>query len=123
METKLYLGNLAFSTTETELRSLFAEAGRVVFVKVITDRISGSSKGFGFLEMSNPAEAEKAISLFNGYTLNNRVLKVNPARPREEAGTGGGFRSPRRDDSNRGRGQGVTGGGRHRNSPGEDRRN
>ena len=123
MEAKLYIGNLAFSTTEVELKTLFAEAGKVTSVLVLRDRISGSSKGYAFLEMGSPAEAEKAVNLFNGYTLSNRALKVSPARPREEAGPArGGFRGPRRDNSDRGRGQGGPGGGRNRQGAGGEHR-
>ena len=112
METKLYIGNLAFSTTDDELKGLFAEAGTVTSVEVIKDRFTGSSKGFAFIEMSNQAEAEKAINLFNGYGLGERAIKVSPAKPREESGSGG-FGGPRRDGGNRG-GQGGPGGGRNR---------
>src|SRR5574339_156303 len=91
MESKLYVGNLAYSTTEDDLRSLFAQAGTVTSVALIKDRDSGQSKGFAFVEMGNQAEAEKAISMFNGTQMKDRELKVNLARPREERG-GGGFR-------------------------------
>jgi RNA recognition motif-containing protein len=90
METKLYVGNLSYDTTEDELRALFAQAGTVNSVALIKDRDTGRSKGFAFVEMSNQSEAEKAIQTFNGYTLGNRPLKVNMARPREERGFGGG---------------------------------
>ena len=90
MEIKLYVGNLAFSTTEDELRTLFAQAGTVTSVIIIKDRDTGSSKGFGFVEMGSQAEAEKAIKMFNGFSLGNREIKVNPARPKEETGRGGG---------------------------------
>jgi cold-inducible RNA-binding protein len=89
METKLYIGNLPYSATEEELRTLFSQAGTVGSVDLIKDRMTGNSKGFGFIEMSNQSEAEKAISMFNGYQLGNRELKVNPARPKEESGRGG----------------------------------
>jgi len=89
MESKLYVGNLSYSTTEDDLKTLFAQAGNVVSVALIKDRDSGQSKGFGFIEMSNQVEAEKAISMFNGYQLGDRELKVNLARPREERGRGG----------------------------------
>lgn len=85
MEVKLYVGNLSFSTTEDELRTLFATAGTVSSVALIKDRDTGSSKGFAFVEMSSQAEAEAAIKKFNGYSLGNREIKVNPARPREES--------------------------------------
>jgi RNA recognition motif-containing protein len=96
METKLYVGNLSYNTTEDGLRTLFAQAGTVVAVDVIKDRMTGSSKGFAFVEMSNQAEAENAIRMFNGYSLDSRDLKVNVARPKEETGRGGGFGGPRR---------------------------
>jgi RNA recognition motif-containing protein len=89
MESKLYVGNLAYSTTEDDLRTLFTQAGTVVSVALIKDRDSGQSKGFAFVEMSNQAEAEKAISMFNGSQMRDRELKVNLARPREDRG---GFR-------------------------------
>ena len=91
MESKLYVGNLSYSTTEDDLRALFAQAGTVASVAVIKDRDSGRSKGFGFVEMSNQAEAQKAISQFNGFSLHDRELKVSIARPREESGRGGGY--------------------------------
>lgn len=90
MEIKLYVGNLAFSTTEDELRTLFGQAGTVTSVIIIKDRDTGSSKGFGFVEMGSQAEAEKAIKMFNGFSLGNREIKVNPARPKEETGRTGG---------------------------------
>lgn len=89
MESKIYVGNLSYSTTEDDLRTLFSEAGTVVSVALIKDRDSGQSKGFGFIEMSNQVEAEKAISMFNGKQVGDRELKVNLARPREEKGRGG----------------------------------
>ena len=92
METKLYVGNLSYDTTEEALRDLFMQAGNVVSVTVIKDRDSGRSKGFAFVEMSSQSEVQKAISMFNSYTLNERQLTVNIARPREERG---GFRQQR----------------------------
>ena len=89
METKIYVGNLSYETTEDELRELFAQAGTVSSAMLIKDRDTGQSKGFAFLEMSNQAEAEKAIQMFNGKSLGSRELKVNLARPREERGSGG----------------------------------
>jgi RNA recognition motif-containing protein len=91
MESKLYVGNLSYSTTEDELRTLFAEAGTVSSVALIKDRDTGQSKGFAFVEMSNQVEAEKAISMFNGRMVGARELKVNLARPRDDRGGGGGF--------------------------------
>jgi RNA recognition motif-containing protein len=89
MEVKLYVGNLPFTTTEEELRTLFEQAGQVMTIDLIKDRYTGSSKGFAFVTMSSQSEAEKAMSMFNGYSLENREIKVNPARPREETGRGG----------------------------------
>lgn len=84
METKIYVGNLAYTTTEEELQALFAQAGTVKSVVVIKDSYSGKSKGFGFVEMENQAETEKAINMFQGKMLHERALTVNMARPREE---------------------------------------
>jgi cold-inducible RNA-binding protein len=94
MEVKLYVGNLSYSTTEDSLRTLFAQAGTVQSVAMIKDRETQMPKGFAFIEMNTQSEAEKAISLFNGYNLDNREIKVNSARPREETGRSG-FRSNR----------------------------
>ena len=114
MEVKLYVGNLAYSTTEDELRTLFAQAGTVVSVAVIKDRDTGNSKGFAFVEMASQADAQKAISMFNSYRLNERTLTVNPARPREErSGGGGGF-----GVGGRGGGGGYGGGGGGRGGSG-----
>jgi RNA recognition motif-containing protein len=84
METKLYVGNLSYATTEDELRSLFSQAGSVASVALIKDRDSGQSKGFAFVEMSNQAEMQKAISMFNGHYMGDREIRVSIARPREE---------------------------------------
>jgi RNA recognition motif-containing protein len=89
MESKLYVGNLAFSTTEEELRTMFAQAGTVKSVAIIKDRDTGRSKGFGFVEMETQAEAQAAITMFKETKLQDRVLTVNLARPREERGRGG----------------------------------
>lgn len=88
METKLYVGNMSYDTTEQQLRELFSQAGTVGTVDIIKDRDSGRPKGFGFITMSSQAEAEKAISMFNEKSVNDRPLTVNIARPREER-TGG----------------------------------
>ena len=79
MNSKLYVGNLSYSTTEDDLRNLFFEAGTVASVALIKDRDSGRSKGFAFVEMSNQAEAQKAIEMFNGRSLGDRELRVNIA--------------------------------------------
>ena len=89
MESKLYVGNLSYSTTEDDLRTLFFQAGTVASVALIKDRDSGQSKGFAFVEMSTQVEAEKAINMFNGYQMGDRELRVSMARPREERGRGG----------------------------------
>lgn len=89
METKIYVGNLSYDTTEEDLRALFAQAGNVESVDLIKDRASGRSKGFAFIVMSNQSEVEKAIQMFNRYNLDDRELTVNVARPREERGQGG----------------------------------
>jgi len=88
METKLYVGNLSFETTEDDLRALFAQAGTVRSVALIKDRDSGRSRGFAFVEMESQAEVQKAISEFNGSQLHDRAIVVNLARPREERGRG-----------------------------------
>jgi len=84
METKLYVGNLSYSTTESELTEMFAKAGTVKSVALITDRDTGRSKGFAFVEMGTQAEAQQAISMFNGTQIGDRSLTVNFARPKEE---------------------------------------
>ena len=92
METKLYVGNLSYDTTEEGLRTLLAQAGTVSSLDMIKDRDTGRPKGFAFVTMSTQAEAEKAISMFDGKNLDNREIKVNIARPREERPRGGGYR-------------------------------
>jgi RNA recognition motif-containing protein len=89
MESKLYVGNLPYSSTDLSLKELFSKAGTVVSASVIMDRETGRSKGFAFVEMSNQEEAEKAIQMFNGYTLDRRELRVSIARPKEERSSGG----------------------------------
>jgi RNA recognition motif-containing protein len=91
MEVKLYVGNLAKSTTEDELKTLFTQAGSVALVEVIKDRDSGQSKGFAFITMNDQAEAEGAITKFNGFSLGDHELKVNIAKPKVER-TGAGSR-------------------------------
>ena len=114
METKLYVGNLSFSTTEDQLRTLFAQAGTVTSVELIKDRETGQSKGFAFIQMGTQAEAEKAIKQFNGSTLDNREIKVNPARPKEESGRGGYGGNRGGGGGGYGRSQGGPGGGHDR---------
>lgn len=90
MDVKLYVGNLDYATTEDDLRTLFAQAGNVTSVALIKDRDSGQSKGFAFITMGTQSEAQKAISMFNAYSINARTLTVNVAKPREDRGGGGG---------------------------------
>jgi RNA recognition motif-containing protein len=87
MEAKLYVGNLSYTTSEDELRTLFAQAGEVASVAVIKDRDSGTSKGFGFVEMTSQVDAQKAITMFNEYKMGDRALLVNMAKPRVERST------------------------------------
>ncbi len=93
MDVKLYVGNLPFDTTEDAIRQLFAQSGTVVSVALIKDRATGTSKGFGFVEMSSQSEAQAAIQALNGHMVGDRALSVSIARPREERPGG----VPRRD--------------------------
>ena len=101
MAKKLYVGNLSWGTTGDSLKSTFSQAGTVETATVIMDKMSGRSKGFGFVEMSSDEEAAKAIEMFNGKEMDGRALTVNEARPMEER--------PRRDA-----GRGGFGGGERR---------
>lgn len=103
MSKRIFVGNLSYQTTESDITNLFEQAGEVESASIITDRDTGRSKGFAFVEMGNEG-ADKAISQFNGTELNGRALTVNEARPREErSGGGGGGRN------NRGGGRGGYG--------------
>src|SRR5262245_64709544 len=104
MSMKLYVGNLAFQTTDEDLLELFSQAGAVESAQVVMDRDTGRSRGFGFVEMASKSEGEAAIAQFNGVEINGRSLTVNEARPRESRG-GGGF------GGGRGGGRGGRGGG------------
>lgn len=84
MAMNLFVGNLPYQMTSEDLAQTFAQAGTVVSAKVISDKYSGRSRGFGFVEMSSDEEAKKAIEMFNGKDVNGRPLVVNEARPREE---------------------------------------
>ena len=84
MSTKLYVGNLEYTTTNDQLSQHFAQAGKVVDAVVIMDKYSGRSKGFGFVEMSSDHEAKKAIEMFNGKDFGGRSIVVNEARPKED---------------------------------------
>ncbi|MDE0119722.1 MAG: RNA-binding protein [Bdellovibrionales bacterium] len=92
--SKLYVGNLSYNVTESELNDLFSPKGEVVSVKIISDHQSGRSKGFGFVEMSSKEESEAVISAFNGYDLKGRPMRVNESidkpRKRNNRGSGGG---------------------------------
>jgi len=105
MSTKLYVGNLPFQTTSDDLRDHFAAAGNVESAQVVEDRMTGRSRGFGFVEMTTPEEAAAAIEQFNGKDFKGRNLTVNEARPRTDRGPGGG------GGYNRGGGGGYGGGG------------
>ena len=90
MSSKLFVGNLSFETTENDLQDAFAAHGTVVEANLMTDRTTGRPRGFGFITMSSPEEAQKAIAALNGSQLGGRALTVNVARPREERTGGGG---------------------------------
>lgn len=96
----IYLGNLSYSTTENAIRELFEGYGSVTTAKIVTDKFTGSSRGFGFVEMPNEQEAQKAIAELNGKEFEGRKMVVNESRPRETNGGGsreGGSRFPRRE--------------------------
>ena len=116
MSTKIYVGNLPYSVTDSSLQSNFAEFGGVSSAKVMMDRETGRSKGFGFVEMASAEVAQAAISALHGVSVDGRTIVVNMARPREEGrGSGGhganGYRSSTRPDV--GYGTGGYGGGRY----------
>ena len=92
MGKKLYVGNLGFDVTDKDVEAVFAQAGVCESVAVITDKESGQSRGFGFVEMSSNAEAQRAIQQFDGKDLKGRAMKVNEAREREDRNGGGSFR-------------------------------
>ena len=100
MNNKLFVGNLSFQTTENELHDAFAAHGTVMEANLMVDRMTGRPRGFGFVTMSTPEEAQKAIDALNGSQVGGRAITVNIARPREErppGGGGGGGRGPRRE--------------------------
>jgi RNA recognition motif-containing protein len=115
--SKLYVGNLAFATTEAELRTHFGQFGNVTDVFLAVDKMSGRSRGFGFVTFSTPEEAKVAIEKTNGVDLGGRALQVNEARPKEErpaggfGGGGGGYRGERRGFGGGGGGRGGDRGG------------
>ncbi len=102
--TKLFVGGLPYAITNQQLNDLFAEHGAVTSASIVTDKFSGQSKGFGFVEMTNDDEAQKAIEALNGYALEGRSIGVSVARPREDRPQGGGF-----NRDNRGGGGGFGG--------------
>jgi len=112
---KLYVGNLSFDASEDDLRQLFEPHGTVESAKVATDRDSGRSRGFGFIEMSSDSEADSAINALNGVQVGGRALTVNEARPKSPGFGGGGYGGGRSGgrDGNRGR-SGKGGGGGYR---------
>ena len=113
MSNKLFVGNLSFNTTENDLQDAFAAHGTVLEANLMMDRMSGRPRGFGFVTMSTPAEAESAIAALNGKDMDGRALTVNVAKPREErtgggggGGGGGGYGGERRERSGGGGGGG-----------------
>ena len=97
MNTKLFVGNLSFNTTENDLQDAFAAHGTVTEANLMMDRSTGRPRGFGFITMGTPEEAQKAIDALNGSTLDGRALTVNEAKPREEGRSGGHHSGGRRD--------------------------
>ena len=118
MSTKLFVGNLSFNTTENDLQDAFAAHGTVIEANLMTDRMTGRPRGFGFVTMGSPEEAEKAIQALNGQPLDGRNLTVNVARPREERPPGGGGGGGRRSFGGGGGGGGYGGGGGERRGGG-----
>lgn len=104
MAQRLFVGNLPFSVDSTQLQDLFAQAGQVVVAEVKTDRMTGRSRGFAFVEMSTDEETQKAIEMFNGFDMEGRKIVVNVARPPEERPQGGGFGGGYRGGDRGGRG-------------------
>ena len=92
MPAKLFVGNLSFQATEEDLRELFAQAGTVETVRIITDQFTGRPRGFGFVEMATKEEATKAVEMLNGRLFRDRNLVVDEARPQPQRGSGGGDR-------------------------------
>jgi RNA recognition motif-containing protein len=129
MNTRLFVGNLDYSTTDDQLRDAFSEFGELVSTSVVLDRMSGQSRGFAFVEFQSPEDAQRAIDSMNGATINGRSISVNVARERADRGGGGGFGGGgggggygggggggggRKNDRGRSKGRGGGGGGRGR---------
>jgi len=112
----IFVGNLDFNATEEAVRNLFERYGAVNSARIMTDRETGRSRGFAFVEMENEAEADQAISALNGYTMDGRALNVNEARPKPDRGFGGGGGG--RFGGGGGRPGGGGGGGRRPGGPG-----
>jgi len=102
MMKKLFVGGLSYETTEETLKEVFSQAGTVESAVIIIDKVSGRSKGFGFVEMSSEEEAEKAVEMLNGKEIDGKNVTVNEARPLESRPREGGFRRNPRGDSRRG---------------------
>jgi len=117
-QSKLYVGNMSFDTTETDLRDKFSEFGEVQSVHVVTDRETGRPRGFAFVEMSSDSEAQAAIDAMNGQDFQGRSLNVNVAKPREPRGGGGGGYGGGGGGYGGGGGGGGDGGGRGRGGGG-----
>ena len=115
-ENRLFVGNLAYQTLENDLQDYFSQAGAVTSVNLMMDKFTGKSRGFAFIEFASPADAQKAVEMFQGKDFQGRELTVNIARPREE-------RPPRREGGGgyRGGGGGGGGGGRDREGGGRER--
>ena len=111
---KLYVGNLSFDATEEELRHLFEPHGAVESAKLATDRDSGRSRGFGFIEMTSDSEANSAIAALNGMQVGGRALIVNEARPKASGSGGGGYGGDRSGGRNGNHGRSGRGGGGYR---------
>ncbi len=111
MGKKLYIGNLAYSLTEDQIKEFFAQAGTVETVNLISDKYSGRPKGFGFVEMASEEDAKKAIETLNGQTLDERQVVVNEARPPKKREGGGGYGGGGGGYSGGGGGGGYRGGG------------
>jgi RNA recognition motif-containing protein len=107
MPAKLFIGNLSFQATEEDLRELFAQAGTVESVRIVTDQFTGRPRGFGFVEMSTKEEAAKAVEMLNGRLFRDRNLVVDEARPQPQRGSGG----PRSGGGGSRGGSGGSGGG------------
>jgi|SRR6185436_14685704 len=114
MNTKLFVGNISFNTTENDLQDAFSAHGTVTEANLMVDRMSGRPRGFGFVTMATEEEAQKAIQAMNGASLDGRNLTVNLARPREERSGGGGDRGGRGGGGGRREYSGGGGGGRNR---------